>query len=142
VWVLADVAISEFEPMSSEDPNLFFLTQRILDKTTRRLIDHAIWSLSKEQLKKLRDDIDKLLVSKELDFCSMLNEQIKDEIGAGEAYRRLADLFEKEKERLVPAIINDADFTIARMRIQTIGEMEASHLVTLQGMKNSYCVVK
>jgi len=127
--------------MSSEVSGQYFLTQKILDKATRRLIDHAVWSLSKEQLEKLRDDIDKLL-KVEQDFCSMLDDQIKDEMGASEAYRRLADLFEKEKERLVPAIINDADFTIARMRIQNIGEMEASHLVTLQGMKNSYCVVK
>jgi len=139
---LADVGtISEFEPMSSEVSGQYFLTQKILDKATRRLIDHAVWSLSKEQLEKLRDDIDKLL-KVEQDFCSMLDDQIKDEMGASEAYRRLADLFEKEKERLVPAIINNADFTIARMRIQNIGEMEASHLVTLQGMKNSYCVVK
>lgn len=139
---MADVGtISEFEPMSSEVSGQYFLTQKILDKATRRLIDHAVWSLSKEQLEKLRDDIDKLL-KVEQDFCSMLDDQIKDEMGASEAYRRLADLFEKEKERLVPAIINDADFTIARMRIQNIGEMEASHLVTLQGMKNSYCVVK
>jgi len=139
---LADVGtMSEFEPMTSEVSGLYFLTQRILDKATRRLIDHAVWSLSKEQLEKLRDDIDKLL-TKAQDFCSMLDTQIRDEMGASEAYRRLADLFEKERERLVPAITPSYAFDVAKDRIQKIGETEAEHLVWLQGMKNNYCVVK
>lgn len=83
----------------------------------------------------------------EKDFCSLLNEQIMDERNAQKAYRRLLDLFEEEKDLLVPPHREfrherEHGLNFVRAEVKDITRQEANHLETLEELRQILCEAK
>jgi len=75
------------------------------------------------------------------DFCSTLNEQIVDERKAVQAYRRLLDQFEQEKDLLIdPANpIAKEYYEVKRAGIERIVQEEESHREYLEDTRKRLC---
>jgi len=92
-------------------------------------------------------------LAEEKDFCTLLSEQIIDEKQAVELYQRLLDLFEEEKELLLPGLKEElakpsypkplvGEMAVTMARIQEIIENESEHAKTLEERRKILCEVK
>ena len=86
----------------------------------------------------------------EKDFCTLLNEQIIDERNATKSYKLLMDLFEEERDLLMPKPLRQlspreahAILDMYKDRIKEIASDEQHHMETLEViLRKNLCEVK
>ena len=77
------------------------------------------------------------------DFCTLLSEQIIDERKADKTYMLLLDLFDGERDLLVPDEIKGTPAErIFRGVIEEIARTEAKHGESLEHLRKEFCVPK
>lgn len=76
-------------------------------------------------------------------FCTLLSEQMIDERKAVWAYKVLLDLFDEERELLVPNEIKGTPAErIFRGVIEEIASTEGKHAESLEHLRREFCVPK
>jgi len=79
----------------------------------------------------------------EKDFCTLLSEQVIDERKADKTYMLLLDLFDEERELLVPNEIKGTPAErIFRGVIEEIARTEGKHAESLEHLRKEFCVPK
>lgn len=77
------------------------------------------------------------------DFCTLLSEQIIDERKADKTYMLLLDLFDGERDLLVPDEIKGTPAErIFRGVIEEIARTEGKHAESLEHVRKEFCVPK
>jgi rubrerythrin len=77
------------------------------------------------------------------DFCTLLSEQIIDERKAVETYSLLLNLFDGERDLLVPNEIKGTPAErIFRGVIEEIASTEGKHAESLEHLRKEFCVPK
>ena len=83
------------------------------------------------------------MAPEEKGFCTLLNEQIIDEKKAVETYRLLLNLFDGERDVIVPDEIKGTPAErIFRGLIEEIGSTERKHGESLEHLRKEFCVVR
>ena len=82
-------------------------------------------------------------MAEEKNFCTLLSEQLIDERKAVWTYKVLLDLFDEERDLLVPNEIKGTPAErIFRGVIEEIASTEAKHGESLEHLRKEFCVPK
>lgn len=82
-------------------------------------------------------------MSEKSKFCKLLNEQITDEAKAQTEYKRLLEVFEEEKDLLVPhtevSYSREGALNFIRAEVKDITRQEANHHESLEDLRRILC---